>query len=77
MQIGNYVLTVVCANYDKKVGGYGDIYNSVETCLEEHPNDEVIFGYYLEGGEDIGWFDSVEDAVSWANEMEDEIGEEL
>ena len=47
MKINGYFVNVVCANYDKEIRGYGDIYEEVEECLEHHPDDEVIFGFHL------------------------------
>lgn len=68
MKINGYELIVVCANYDKEVNGYGDIYDCVEKCLEEHPDDEVMYGYYLEGDtETPDWFDTIEEAIAWAS----------
>lgn len=71
MKINGFDLVVVCANYDKEVGGYGDIYDCVEKCIEEHPDDDIVYGYYLKSGdteiETPDWFDTIEDAVSWAS----------
>lgn len=36
MKINGYFVNVVCANYDKEIRGYGDIYEEVEECLEHH-----------------------------------------
>ena len=67
MKIKDYELIIVCANYDKNVGGYGDIYKSAEKCKEEHPNDKIIYGYYLKGeSETPDWFYTIEEAIEWA-----------
>lgn len=69
MKINDYELTVVCANMDGSTGMYGDIYDCVEECLKEHPDDEVIYGYHLskEGVDTPDWFDTIEEAVHWAS----------
>ena len=69
MKINGYELIVVCANYDKEVGGYGDIYDCVEKCLEEHPDDEIIYGFYLrkDGVETPDWFFTIDEAIYWAS----------
>lgn len=38
-----YSICIFCSNLLKDT--YGDIYNSVEKCLAEHPESEVIYGY--------------------------------
>ena len=70
MMINGYKIDVVCANYDKELKGYGDIYTEVEECLAEHPDDEVVFGFHLskEGVETPDWFENIEESVSWASQ---------
>ena len=49
MKINGYIVEIVCANYDKENKCYGDIYEEVEECLQEHPNDEIVIRKYNEG----------------------------
>ena len=69
MKIGKFEIIIVCANFDKEIGGYGDIYDSLYDCIEEHPDDEVIFGYCIlcedDNIETPDWFDTIEEAISW------------
>lgn len=69
MRIQNFEIDVVCANYDKNIKGYGDIYTDIDECEKEHPNDKVIFGFHLRDINNVietpDWFDSVNDAVAW------------
>ena len=69
MKINGYVVDIVCANYDKEKECYGDIYEEVEQCLQEHPNDEVIYGFYLrnDGVETPDWFFTIDEAIYWAS----------
>ena len=71
MKINGYELVVVCANHDKITDTYGDIYDCVEDCKKDHPDDEIELGYYLKSNnEDIetpDWFDDIWEAFDWAN----------
>ena len=67
MKINGYELMVVCANLDKDINCYGDIYDCVEDCLNEHPGDEIIYGYHLVGEKETpDWFGTIEEAIAWA-----------
>lgn len=69
MKINGYKLDIVCANVlpDRT---YGDIYDEVEQCVQEHPEEEIRFGYYLnkENADTPDWFDSIDDAIAWASQ---------
>ena len=71
MKINDFELKVVCANYDNNIGGYGDIYTCVEDCLNDHPDDRVIYGFVLVR-DDVDntpdWFDTIEEAIRWASD---------
>ena len=82
MKINGYELMVVCANYDKDVDGYGDVYDDFHKCLYAHPNSEIIYGYGLKspnGEETPDWFNTIEEAIDWANNVYtcDELTKEL
>lgn len=66
MKINGYELKVVCANKDKNTGTYGDIYDSMDQCLSEHPEDDVLIGYYLSGEKETpDWFNTLDDVLIW------------
>ena len=69
MKINGYIIEIVCANYDKENKYYGDIYEEVEECLKEHPNDEIIYGFHLrkDGVETPDWFFAMDEAIYWAS----------
>ena len=69
MKINGYIIEIVCANYDKENKCYGDIYEEVEQCLQEHPNDEVIYGFHLrkDGVETPDQFFTIDEAIYWAS----------
>ncbi len=73
MQINGYDLRIVCANWDKEVDTYGGIYESLEECKKDHPDDEVFFGYYLhKDGEDTpDIFMTLDQAIVYALTGED------
>lgn len=66
MKIYGYDLNVVCTNVWE--GTYGDIYDDIEECLNEHPDSNVIYGFHLNHNniETPDWFDTVKDAFDWA-----------
>lgn len=71
MRIGKFNIISVCSNYDERYNTYGNIYENLDECRENHPNSEVIFGYYLKCDEkDVevpDWFDTLKEAIDWAN----------
>lgn len=76
--VGNYLIETVCANdiSEDDYPLYGDIYESYDECRKEHPDEKIIFGYYVkdlrtesEGCvETPDWFFTVEDAMNWIKE---------
>lgn len=73
MRVRNFNIKPVCANKIED-GLYGDIYDCIEDCEKEHPNENIIFGFYAErtnnllGEETPDWFYSIEEAVEWCKE---------
>lgn len=78
MKVNGYEINVMCANAylcSETAGSpesdeftYGDIYDTYEDCVEDHPDEDVLYGYYLkkERVETPDWFNSIEEAVNWA-----------
>lgn len=64
-----YSICLLCANILE--GNYGDIYQSVEECLSEHPESEVMYGYgiidnetgYIADWAD-DWYNTIEEAIN-------------
>ena len=75
MVVNDFEIKIVCANNISHDDGsfpvYGDIYEQYEECKREHPNDEIIFGYYVEDisinnfTETPDWFYTIEEAIEW------------
>lgn len=67
----NYSICLVVANYDEEIGGYGDIYNSIEEMKKEHPEAKPIYGFCVMDtrnncvpDECNDWNATVEDAIN-------------
>ena len=79
MVVNEFEIKVVCADnisHDESYPVYGDIYEQYEECKREHPNDEIIFGYYVEDisknnfTETPDWFYTIEEAIEWIKNNE-------
>ena len=79
-----FEITVVCANNESHDDGsapvYGDIYDNYNECLADHPDDEIIFGFFIQDWEGDrvkllsiadapDWFYRIEDAIEWLDEV--------
>lgn len=63
-----YSICILCANLFDEV--YGDIYDSIEECLKEHPETEVIYGY--------GIFDNeMKRVADWSDDWYGSIAEAM
>ncbi len=73
MDYKGYEINLVCANNVSHDDGsspvYGDIYDNYYECVEEHPDDEVIYGFFVDDDEAPDWFDDIEDAIDWIDEQ--------
>lgn len=73
MVVGNFKIIIVCAN-EIEDGLYGDIYKKVEDCRNDHPTENIIYGFYCERicaispdcEETPDWFNHLTEAVDWA-----------
>lgn len=71
MRINGCEIKDIYANYDEEIGGYGDIYNTIEDCKKEHPGAKILHGYYVVppygyNGDTPDWFDTYEEAFTYA-----------
>lgn len=71
MRINGCEIVDVFANYDEGIGGYGDIYTSERECVEAHPDEKILHGYYVVPPEGCDkcvpdWFATYEEAFIYA-----------
>lgn len=81
MIVGNFKIHVVCAN-EIEPYLYGDIYDDVSECKHAHPDEYIIYGFYVErishsnhptkpeAEETPDWFYTIQEAVDWCNQYD-------
>lgn len=67
MKINGYEVDIVCANYDPRIGGYGDIYDELDECLKDHPECKIMWGFHIRDDSmpTPDWFPTIEDVIHW------------
>lgn len=81
MIVNGYEIKILCANKwcsketvghpEKNEYVYGDIYDVYEDCVSEHPDEDVMYGYFVDEGKDTtpDWFDDIEEAIAYAQSL--------
>lgn len=72
MLIGNFKIHIVCAN-EIEPNLYGDIYDEVADCRNQHPTENIMYGFYAErifaetpdAEETPDWFYNLYEAIDW------------
>lgn len=71
MKINGWTIQVVCANVEDSKSVYDNIYDNIEECYREHPESNIVIGFYLKPEDDRiaspDWFWNIESAVTYAN----------
>lgn len=71
MTYKGFEITTACANNVSHDDGsapiYGDIYDDYNEYLSDHPDDEVIFGFFINVYDAPDWFYTINDAMEWVD----------